>query len=461
LQILSVDSPGPEGTDVVLAPGSSRTRSLIVVGAVFLALAGAATLSGGKSKARSASPATTTTAPTTSAPTTTQTLTTQPTTTTTTTSTPTPTGSFTVVDIGAPDGSSSRFTVTGGFSRTTPTTSLPPPPRRLQRALMLGEKTGLKLLLLHSREDASPQNATESWGDSILDLDAGTVTHLGTTTYSTNSYERSGILPSQTGLVSVVSGSDLTVRIWQADGTIQEFTRPNRGGYSNQIVIDDDLWMMDIDFGTPLASSSHATPTLVRISLKTGEVTHAKSLPMFAQLIGRDARNHPVLVTYAGIGAYSYDPDTKQFEKFSAGTIVATSADWYLKLGCDDHMACHYFVVSTDGKRSLEVGDPSPDGQTSALAPRGGQVITYSQVGSVFTADVFDPATGRHVSLGQASMSNNGNGPPLPAWSTDGRWLFIQMGAELLAWRPGLDEPIHLQFDGASIQADSVAVFPS
>lgn len=428
LELIAGDTTSETGSDVVLSSGSPRGRSMLAIGVVLAALIGVAAFSGaGKTSTTAPTTTTTTSAPTTSTSSTT----------TTTIKTeitqqrsadprpviPTLPSSLTVAR-----GSDAPVTVSAGGQLGTP--PLP------------GEKTGAKLLLLglYSAGEAK---------DTIIDLDSGTLTRLESATLVDSS---APLLTTATGLVLNGSGG-FNVQFFTADGGHLQHRRPGLGSSGTGVVIGDVLWTTQIE-------ADGRTERLASIDLQTGAAVTWVDMPFGTFLVGQDETGRPMVHASAVSATYAFGIDTKQFDLVSSTAVIDSDGQRRIELRCDDHLACHFVLHGPrDGIREGEITELADYSGNSAasLAPGGENVLitTYSPLAVSF--DVVNVATRERVHLLNRSFANGGI--PL-AWSTDGRWLFFLNDNQLWAWRAGLPAPIEVLFDGKSVHADGLGVFP-
>lgn len=390
-------------TDVVMASGRTRRRSLVAIGAVFVALCGAAIASSKRPSSAPTAAATTTVAATSISPTT-------------------------------------------ALTATTATTS----DRSIGPGPLLGEKTGITLMLVRVRDIAGGQSGSDGWHDSILDLDTGTIHVLGTAT--TDASREISLHQVANGVAAVLPGDGI-VRFWDATGRTRDVavaTDTQLVGKGDRLVIGNDLWMIDYS-----ASSNGASPPrLASLNLSSGTWSKSSEIPTWSQLVGWDNQHRPVITTFSGGGSYSYDAKARQFSRLTTADVVAAAGDGLLTSHCDEHLSCQIQFESGTQKSPL----PSAAGSRFdpfVLAPAGHHIVALRPAGDSDTrlVEVFDTSTYEHAVLGRVSDSTR------LAWSSDGRWLFAQLQDGLVAWRSGLAAPIRLQRDGVPIEAEAVAVF--
>jgi hypothetical protein len=428
LELIAGDTTSDSGNDVVLSSGSPRGRSVVTIGVVLAALIGVAAFSGA-GKTSTTAPSTTTTTPATSTAATTTTTTTIKSETTQQRSAdprpviPTLPSSLTVV----PGSDVPTAVLAGG--------QLGAPP-------LPGEKTGAKLLLLglYAAGDAK---------DTIIDLDSGALTRLDSATLVDSS---SPLLTTATGLVLNGSGG-FNVQFFTADGGHLQHRRPGLGSSGTGIVIGDVLWTTQIE-------ADGRTERLASIDLQTGAAVTWVDMPFGTFLVGQDELGRPMVHANAVSATYAFDINTKQFDLVSSTVVIDSDGQRRIELRCDDHLACHFVLHGPrDGIREGEITELADfSGNAAAsLAPGGVNILitTYSPLAVSF--DVVNVATRERVHLLNRSFANGGI--PL-AWSTDGRWLFFLNDNQLWAWRAGLPAPIEVLFDGKSVHADGLGVFP-
>lgn len=109
----------------------------------------------------------------------------------------------------------------------------------------------------------------------------------------------------------------------------------------------------------------------------------------------------------------------------------------------------HRLNFPTGGRGNLTF---SPDGKHAVK-------VSYGFGGSEVTCDVADPSTGEVVHLGKFDLSQGQFS--FPAWTSDGRWLFVQLTGGLAAWREGLSAPVIMQLHGEPIETSGVGVSPN
>jgi hypothetical protein len=424
LELIAGDTTSDEGSDVVLSSGSPRGRSFLAIGVVLAALVGVAAFSGAGKTSQTASKATTTTsAPTTSTATTT----------TTTINTETTQQRSADPRPVIPTLPSPATVAEGGDTPVTVSAS-----EQLSAPPLPGEKTGAKLLLLglYAEGDAK---------DTIIDLDSGALTRLESATLTDSS---SPLLTTATGLVLNGSGG-FNVQFFTADGGHLQHRRPGLGSSGTGVVIGDVLWTTQIE-------ADGRTERLASIDLHTGEALTWVDMPFGTFLVGQDETGRPMVHANAVQATYIFDIDTKQFDLLSANTVIDSDGQRRIELRCDPHLACHFVLYGPRFTSEGELADYSGNSAAS-LAPGGENVLitTYSPLAVSF--DVVNVDTRERVHLLNRSFANGGI--PL-AWSTDGRWLFFLNDNQLWAWRAGLAAPIEVLFDGKSVHADGLGVFP-
>jgi hypothetical protein len=305
-----------------------------------------------------------------------------------------------------------------------------------------GEKTGAKLLLLGLSAEGEAK-------DTIVDLDSGELTRLESATLVDSS---SPLLTTATGLVLNGRGG-FNVQFFTADSGHLQHRRPGLGSSGLGVVIGDTLWTTQIE-------ADGRTERLASVDLQTGTALTWVDMPYGTFLVGQDETGRPMLQATAVSATYAFDVATKQFDLVSSTAVMDSDGQRRVELRCDEHLACRFVLHGArDGIRDgtiTELAEYSGNASAS-LAPGGENVLitTYSPLAVSF--DVVHVPTNQRVHLLSRSFTNGG----IPvAWSTDGRWLFFLNDSQLWAWRAGLQAPIEVLFDGKSVHADGVGVFP-
>lgn len=317
-----------------------------------------------------------------------------------------------------------------------PTTTLATEPYQLASPVILGETTGARLLLLQL-DTNGPRR------DVIVNADAGVVIPLATTTeYSSN------MRLVATGQNLVGLRGDQSVMVWQPNGQRTEFPADNRvSGFGAVIASTRNVLWTQVYDPSGIATLRSTDPA-------TGQSITYPSLQQDAQFVGLDERERPVL-SIGGAGTYALDVASTSFNRLWPNVVMSVAGDYRLQRECDDHLLCRS-VVRTAETVSEDLG---LGGQVflSILSPDGQHVATTSFQGEKYTVEVVSVATQRHTVL--AKLSASGGEPPMPVWTSDGRWMFVVVDEKVLAWRDGLDAPITLALDGVPISARAVGVF--
>jgi hypothetical protein len=427
LELIAGDTTSDAGSDVVLSSGSPRGRSLLAIAVVLAALVGVAAFSGAGKTSPAASKTTNTTT-TVASTTSSSTSTTTPEITQQRSADPRPVIATPPSSVTVARGSDAPVTVLAGGQL-----GAPPLP---------GEKTGAKLLLLGLSAEGEAK-------DTIVDLDSGQLTRLESATLTDSS---SPLLTTASGLVLNGSGG-FNVQFFTADGGHLQHRRPGLGSSGLGIVIGDILWTTQIE-------ADGRTDRLASIDLQTGAAVTWVDMPYGTFLVGQDESGRPLVQATAVSATYAFDVATKQFDLVSSTAVMDSDGQRRIELNCDAHLACRFVLHGPrDGIRDgtiTELADYSGNA-TASLAPGGGNVLitTYSPLAVSF--DVVNVATRERVHLLNRSFTNGGI--PL-AWSTDGRWVFFLNDNQLWAWRAGLPAPVEVLFDGKSVHADGLGVFP-
>jgi hypothetical protein len=399
--MLSVDASAAAGTDITLARGGSRFRSVLAIGAVVAAVGSAAAFTDNNAKSTSAS------------------TTTEPTTSTTTTAT-----------------------------EATTTTVAPLVPSKLEALPLPGETTGATLLLLGSSA------AYGSYSHSrILDIDRGVLTTLEDARSSDGN--QMVFAPTSKGLVAVPIYGNGSVEVWQRDGSVRPVAAGNRSDsiLGAQAFAGDTLWVTEFNPGGSGGQS------LTSFSFRNGErVVWLEDANDFS-LVGVDAKGRPVVNGPDG-GAYTFDPLTRTFARLTGATVEAISAAGRVEIECTKSLICADVFRGAD-ETSHPLNFPKGGRGNVSLSPDGKHAVklSYEFGGSQMTCDVADTSTGEVVHLGEFDQ---GRGPfSFPVWTSDGRWLFLQLTTGLAAWREGLAAPVLMQIDGKPIESFAIGVFPN
>lgn len=399
--MLSGDTSDTVGTDISLARNGSRVRSVLIIGMVVAAIGGAAAFTGSSAKSSSAS--------------------------TTTTTEPTST------------------------TEATTTTVAPSVPRKLDTLPLPGETTGATLLLLGG------PGAYGSIGHSrILDVDRGVLTTLD----DNRSSDGNQILfaPTSKGLVAAPMYGSGSIEVWQSDGSVRPIAAAadSSGGlfFGGQVVFaGDTLWSTEYNPGGTGGQS------LTSFSFRNGERVVWLKDANDISLMGVDPKGRPVVHGMDG-GAYTFDPLTRTFARLTDAVVEAVSAAGWVEIECTESLTCTDVFHGTDGA-SKPLQFPRSNRGNVSLSPDGKHAVklTYGFDGSEVRWDVADTSTGEVVHLGGFDQSQGPNS--FPVWTSDGRWLFLQLSTGLAAWREGLSAPVIMQVDGKPIESFAVGVFPN
>jgi hypothetical protein len=399
--MLSGDASADAGADMTLARGGgSRLRSVLVIGAVVVAIGSAAAFTGNNAKSSSAS---------------------------TTTST----------------------TSTSAAVETTTTTVATLVPRKLDTLPLPGETTGATLLLLGG---PSPNN---NLGRSrILDVDRGVLTTLDDTRSSDGSPVM--LAPTSKGLVATHMYISAAIEVWQRDGSVRPIVAAESGGQfaSGQAVFGGDtMWSTEVD---PMGPGGQ---NLTSFSFRNGERVVWLKDANDISLVGVDGKGRPVLSGMDG-GTYTFDPLTRQFDRLSNSPVQAISAGGRVEIECTETLACTDVFRGADGT-SKTLQFPKKGRGNVSLSPDGKHAVkqTYPFTSSQLAVDVADTSTGEVVHLGEFDQAQRPFS--LPVWTGDGRWLFVQLTTGLAAWREGVSAPVIMQLDGKPIESFALGVFPN
>lgn len=408
LELLSSGTSNDAGTDVVMSPGGSRSRSLIAIFAVLAALAAAAAFSG---KGTTATKTTTTTVARSTTVAATTTSTTVPETTTTE----------------DPAVQALKDAVLR--------------PRILAKPI-LPEKTGIKLLLTGLQMTTSNQR-----GNAIVDLDTGLVTP-----FTDSDLNDPGAIRQYSGGLLVSGYSNGAFVLWQPDGTTKRLSIPllerdvGLGG--------DVVWSMTYGagFGPPSGTK------LIGYDLRDGRKVAEVEAPSSIQLIGFDEQNRPVVVEY-GSGTYVFDPVTQKFSRLTTNLSFGVQGRLRLERRCDEQIVCTGAVLNGDAD-PVSVRDTEGFGPPASFSPDGRYLVRYGgfDTGKFYLESV-DLTTGIRQEL-SASTDGSFSYENL-TWSSDSRWLFWASNSAISAWKADTTEIRELSFDGEELRANAVGVFPS
>jgi hypothetical protein len=140
--------------------------------------------------------------------------------------------------------------------------------------------------------------------------------------------------------------------------------------------------------------------------------------------------------------------------------VEAISAAGRVEIECTKSLICTDVFRGADGT-THPLNVPKGGRGNVSLSPDGKHAVkqTYEFGGSQVSVDVADTSTGEAVHLGEFDQGRGLYSSPV--WTSDGRWLFLQLTKGLAAWRGGLSAPVFMQLDGKPIESFAVGVFPN
>ena len=402
LELVSLGFEPAVGNDVVLPRATSTRRTAVIVAAAVAALV-AVGVSAGRGTSSAVSSAS------------------SPTVSTTTTESPSTTIVASPVGIGVP------------VTLTSP--------------VLPGERTGVSLLLL-----GLPNPDGGNSPDSIVNIDAGTITPLGSQSGQQGSSTLLG--PNGRGLVVIVPGA-ASFEIWDRDGTHRSVpSEPTSLGSSEWFVGTNRAWTLDF----PQAADGQTQTRLVSLDFATGARTGWATALNGLSLLGIDEQERPVVAGLDG-SSYAFDLSTRGFVRVASAPLLSVVGVNRLLTTCDEHLVCGIdFQVA--GGTTRRLGFDRVGQSRVTLSPDGAHAVRTSFGGATMSYEVADTATGDVVHLGDAAPNGYG-GLVTHAWSSDGRWLFLVTDAGLSAWRSGLAKPVALNLGERMTQPLVIGVFPS
>ena len=289
------------------------------------------------------------------------------------------------------------------------------------------------------------QFGSRTRGNAIVDLDSGTVTPVVSAFSGFAGQAIASVEPIGTGLL--VTDSAGTPAVWEPDGTTRPFDARLPG--SPVRVGHDLVWSQDDGGAIGLGK-------LVAHDRRDGHEVISIAMPSSAGLIGVDGADQAI-VSEIGSGTYSFDPSTKLFTRLTRNMTIVAQGDRRIERSCDDHLVCD--AVMVNGDQLTVLPDLNFFGGPFVLSPDGRYTLqtNYSNTSnSGQIVQIVDLTTGARQPLESGSSRIESL-----AWSPDSQWLFGIADQVLVAWKAGSAEAKHLSFDGESILATAVGVFPT
>lgn len=342
-----------------------------------------------------------------------------------------------VATTGAPG--SVRSTTTSGSPVTSTTL---PPPRTIAGAPLLGEVTGLRVLLLSFGEhDGSVDH------DALLDLDSGQLTALPSGTQGSGPSGR--LLPFDHRLI-YLNLIETNLRSYAPDGAQKALALTSEqccGSDANAAVIAQRaLWLVE---GTP--TDRQAQRVVARDVAGGGLIWQHDIEPGF-KVVGTDADSR-VVVSSDNFGTYAVDRRSNTFVRLSSRSTLAAQGDVRVERACDEQFTCHVAFVSPS-RPDLDLWGRQAFDLNASLSPNGAAVV----LGGRETADgplvsvVIDTQTGIVTDLGpQLDVVGSFS------WTPDGMWLLGVQQSRLMYWRTGMSKPKYID---VGAQAAAIGVFP-
>jgi hypothetical protein len=323
----------------------------------------------------------------------------------------------------------STTTTTASTRDRTATTSAPTTTTaRAVTPLVLGEPTGIRLLLVG-------QARVE-----VVELDTGEVHRIATNSGGSFPFARAG------GVVAPVG------RSWK-------LVRPPYDQRSDDIAGDEvQLYPANDPAHVWLVPYGSQRVTATEVDLASNQRLQQIDLPVTSQVIG-PAGDGLVVSLFGGVYIASADG----LRRFATGQPYASVGSKVFVVGCDDVGVCTPEIVDsrTGGTVSIDAAIVRDGFYAASFSSDGSQlaILTMQYGGPGVPPNVplvvVDTATGVTRAI-DFELPMNGAGSP-PSWSSDGSWLFWPASTGVLALARGSSAPVLI--DVGEVDLISLAAF--
>jgi hypothetical protein len=295
--------------------------------------------------------------------------------------------------------------------------------------LLLGEASGVKLLVQSERSAL------------LVDLDTGAVSEAPPVLNAFVLAREGGVVVSAQNGGGPGAGA-MYLAAPYTDHALPIAPIPVGQVYAS--AVDDRVWIVD-GSGPPF--------TAVEVST-TGEVTTpAFELPVDGYVAGAVDRG----LVIAAHGSIFVTRGTGDLQSLGAGDVVATSGRSVVAISCDAAGRCPLTIIDVVSGARRPVEGPPSTGQ-GTLSPDGHWLVFVDFNGIRAPALwLVDRDTAEARKLDVPTPSLNGY---LPAFSADGRWLFLISGRSVQAIRTSDGGTVEIPLDTRSSQINQVVVIP-